>query len=60
MLEAAGRRDTSAARGPVHTLPAPVSQASSPVDFHDTARLIDQGYLLARAWLANQVLASAI
>jgi NTE family protein len=60
ILDAAARRDTASARGPVHMLPAPVSQASNPVDFHDTARLIDQGYRLAANWLANQLLVSDV
>jgi hypothetical protein len=38
----------------VHVLPAPGSQATSPVDFHDTSRLIDEGYRLAAGWLAAQ------
>jgi NTE family protein len=53
LLVLAARNDVAAARGPVHVLPAPASQAASPVDFRDTARLIDEGYRLAAAWLAG-------
>ena len=53
VLGAVARRDLSAARGPVHVLPAPDSRAGSPVDFRDTARLIDEGYRLATGWLAG-------
>src|ERR1700733_13253903 len=56
VLRAVARRDMAAARGPVHLLPAPDSKAGSPVDFHDTARLIDEGYRLAVGWLAGQPL----
>jgi NTE family protein len=52
MLSLAARSDVAATRGPVHMLPAPGSQATSPVDFHDTSRLIDEGYRLAVRWLA--------
>jgi hypothetical protein len=38
----------------VHVLPAPSSQTTSPVDFRDTSRLIDQGYQLTAGWLASQ------
>jgi NTE family protein len=54
ILSLAARGDLAAARGPVHVLPAPGSQATSPVDFHDTSRLIDEGYRLAAGWLAVQ------
>jgi NTE family protein len=54
VLGAIARRDVAAARGPVHVLPAPDSGARSPVDFRDTARLIDEGYRLAAGWLAGQ------
>jgi NTE family protein len=53
VLGAVARRDLAAARGPVHVLPAPDSRAASPVDFRDTARLIDDGYRLATGWLAS-------
>jgi NTE family protein len=53
VLSAVARRDLAAARGPVHVLPAPDSRAASPVDFRDTARLIDEGYRLATGWLAG-------
>ena len=59
ILDAAAHRDAAAARGEVHVLPSPVSRVSNPVDFGDTARLIDQGYRLAGNWLANRVLAPA-
>ena len=59
ILDAAARRDVAAAGGMVHVLPSPVSQVSNPVDFGDTARLIDQGYRLASNWLANRVLVTA-
>ena len=54
VLGAVARRDLAAARGPVHVLPAPDSGAGSPVDFRDTARLIEEGYRLAAGWLAGQ------
>jgi NTE family protein len=53
VLGAIARRDLTAARGPVHVLPAPDSRAVSLVDFRDTARLIDDGYRLATGWLAG-------
>jgi NTE family protein len=46
--------NVAAARGPVHVLPAPSTPTTSPVDFRDTARLIDQGYQLTAGWLASQ------
>lgn len=54
ILDAVARRDLAAARGPLHVLPAPTSRATNPVDFRDTARLIDDGYRLARDWLAGR------
>jgi NTE family protein len=54
MLSLASRGDVAASRGPVHVLPVPGSKATSPVDFHDTSRLIDEGYRLATGWLAGQ------
>lgn len=53
VLGAVARHDLTAAHGTVHVLPAPDSGASSPVDFRDTARLIDEGYRLATGWLAG-------
>ena len=53
VLGAVARRDLAAARGPVHVLPAPEARAVSPVDFRDTARLIDEGGRLATGWLAS-------
>ena len=44
----------AAARGVMHVLPAPASRTGSPVDFRDTARLIDEGYQLAADWLARR------
>lgn len=55
ILNLAARGDMAAARGPVHVLPAPDSQATSPVDFRDTSRLIDGGYRLAAGWLAGHM-----
>jgi NTE family protein len=55
LLEVAARGDVAAARGLVHVLPAPGSRAASPVDFRDTARLIDEGYRLAAGWLDRRV-----
>ena len=53
VLGAVARHDLTAAHGTVHILPAPDSGAGSPVDFRDTARLIDEGYRLATGWLAS-------
>jgi NTE family protein len=52
VLDSVARSDVAAAGGPVYVLPAPVSEASHPVDFRDTSRLIDEGYRLAADWLA--------
>jgi Protein of unknown function (DUF998) len=41
LLVLAARNDIDASRGPAHVVPAPTSQATSPVDFRDTPRLID-------------------
>jgi NTE family protein len=60
ILESADRRDLAAARGPVHVLPAPVSAATNPVDFRDTPRLIDEGYRLATAWLADHMMQAGL
>lgn len=38
----------------VGILPVPRSQTTSPVDFRDTSRLIDQGHQLTTRWLASQ------
>ena len=46
--------NVAAARGPVHVLPAPSSQTTSPVVFRDTSRLIDQGHQLTAGWLDRQ------
>jgi NTE family protein len=55
ILTLASRGDMAASRGLVHVLPAPGSQAAGPVDFHDTSRLIDEGYRLAAGWLAGHL-----
>jgi NTE family protein len=60
VLSAVARRDLTAARGPVHVLPAPDSRAASPVDFRDTARLIDEGYRLAAGWLASHTVLAGV
>jgi NTE family protein len=52
LLGSAARSEIAAARGTVHILPAPSTPVISPVDFRDTARLIDEGYQLATGWLA--------
>ncbi len=52
ILESTSRRDSLAARGDVHLLPAAVSGATNPLDFRETRRLIDDGYRLALDWLA--------
>jgi hypothetical protein len=38
----------------IYVLPSPSSQTTSPVDFRDTSRLIDQGHQLTARWLASQ------
>jgi NTE family protein len=53
ILGLVARGDVAASRGLVHVLPAPDSTATSPVDFRDTARLIEEGYRLAAGWLAG-------
>jgi NTE family protein len=55
ILGSAARSDMTAARGPVHILPAPSGSATNPVDFRDTSRLIDEGYRLTTDWLANHL-----
>ena len=52
LLDAAARRDVAAAERPVHVLPAPTTRIVNPIDFRDTAQLIDNGYRLAADWLA--------
>jgi NTE family protein len=51
VLDAVSRRDIAMAKGDVHMLPAPLSRAAHPLDFHETARLIEDGYRLAAEWL---------
>jgi NTE family protein len=55
ILDASARRDTLAASGSVHVLPAAVSAATNPLDFRDTRRLIDDGYRLTRSWLDDRI-----
>jgi NTE family protein len=55
ILDASARRDTLAASGSVHVLPAAVSAATNPLDFRDTRRLIDDGYRLTQNWLNDQI-----
>jgi NTE family protein len=52
LLDAAARRDVAAAQRSVHVLPAPGTRIVNPIDFRDTARLIDEGYRPATDWLA--------
>ena len=49
------RRDSLAARGEVHLLPAATSTATNPLDFRETARLINDGYELAAGWLMSNM-----
>jgi NTE family protein len=56
ILESTARRDSLAAKGEVHLLPTPVSAATNPLDFRETARLIRDGHALAADWLATQSL----
>jgi len=53
VLGSVAATNVAAARRPVHVLPAPSSQTTSPVAFRDTSRLIDQGYRLTARWLAS-------
>jgi NTE family protein len=53
LLDSTARRDSLAARGEVHMLPAASSAASNPLDFGATQRLIEDGYRLARRWLTT-------
>jgi NTE family protein len=52
ILDATARRDAAAAEGEVFLLPAPASGASNPLDFRESRRLMDDGYRLAKEWLA--------
>lgn len=54
ILESTARRDATAARGEVHLLPPAASAATNPLDFRETRRLIEDGYRLARDWLADR------
>jgi hypothetical protein len=54
VLSSVAATNVAAARGPVHVLPAPSTHTTSPVDFRDTSRLIDQGHQLTARWLASQ------
>lgn len=51
VLDGVTRRDLAAATGQVHVLPTPTSNATNPIDFRGTRRLIDEGYRLAGEWL---------
>jgi len=53
ILESTALRDSRAAHGEVHLLPAAVSTATNPLDFRETHRLIADGYELASGWLAT-------
>jgi NTE family protein len=53
ILDAASRRDIDGARGTVLVLPIARSRIVNPVDFRDTARLIDEGYHLGSDWLSQ-------
>jgi len=55
ILESTARRDVRAAAGEVIVLPHATSNATNPLDFRDTARLIEDGYELATSWLATNV-----
>jgi NTE family protein len=60
ILEATARRDAFAAHGEVHLLPAAASQATNPLDFGETRRLITDGHALARRWLAERSAVTAV
>ncbi|SDI76516.1 NTE family protein [Frankineae bacterium MT45] len=45
------RRDVEAARGAVHVMPVVTSPNTNPLDFNDTANMIEQGYRLTVKWL---------
>jgi NTE family protein len=53
ILDATAKRDTKAAQGVVHLLPATTSPASNPLDFRESRRLISDGYRLACGWLSS-------
>lgn len=53
ILSLAANGDIAATQRPVYVLPAPSSQAATPVDFRDTARLIHEGYRLTVEWLSH-------
>jgi hypothetical protein len=54
VLGSVAATNVAAARRPVHVLPSPSTRTTSPVDFRDTSRLIDQGHQLTARWLASQ------
>lgn len=54
ILDGNARRDALAARGEVYVLTPATSPATNPLDFRETRRLIEDGYRLARQWLAAQ------
>jgi hypothetical protein len=51
LLDRTSAADAAAARHEVHTLPAPVTAASSPFDFRCSRQLMQDGYVAARSWL---------
>ncbi len=59
ILESTSRRDSLAARGEVHLLPAALSTATNPLDFRETGRLIRDGYELAAGWLGGHAVRAA-
>ncbi|SOD71676.1 NTE family protein [Jatrophihabitans sp. GAS493] len=53
------RRDVEAAQGAVHVLPTVTSPNTNPIDFGDTANMIEQGYRLTVQWLDEHAKAAA-
>ena len=53
------RRSGVAGQVALSVLPAPGSQAATPVDFRDSARLIGDGYRLTVEWLGHMTQAQA-
>jgi NTE family protein len=54
ILDARARHDAALATWPVGILPTVRSTATSPVDFRDTGRLIEEGYALTARWLSTE------
>jgi NTE family protein len=52
LLAHASRAEIAGARGDVRVLPAPTTPTPNPFSFAHTGRLIDEGFALARFWLA--------